>query len=247
MLKQISNVSSTLIINSYEGFYANGGAADLVLKDNIFNEYNAEKLTHISRCISKTIKTEILHESSHSFEPFGDSSSLLLQADLGVYNSASLHLKESHITFHTYIEDILDNFLIIRLELHISSCSEANIFESLKDIISADNDMKIFPNLLTIDYLRRGAKYGENSNTIINDNYNVLDINIDSNYDIFSNDTSNKTKSSLLLLSQEAMLNKYQSKNNFMSIDKISDLRNFLLKSYAEEFLVTDEVDARLI
>ena len=107
--------------------------------------------------------------------------------------------------------------------------------------------MKIFPNLLTIDYLRRGAKYGENSNTIINDNYNVLDINIDSNYDIFSNDTSNKTKSSLLLLSQEAMLNKYQSKNNFMSIDKISDLRNFLLKSYAEEFLVTDAADARLI
>ena len=137
--------------------------------------------------------------------------------------------------------------MIIRLELHISSCSEANVFESLKDIISADNDMKIFPNLLTIDYLRRGAKYGENSNTIINDNYNVLDINIDSNYDIFSNDTSNKTKSSLLLLSQEAMLNKYQSKNNFMSIDKISDLRNFLLKSYAEEFLVTDAVDARLI
>ena len=247
MLKQISNVSSTLIINSYEGFYANGSTADLVLKDNIFNGYNAQKLTHIARCISKTIQTEILHESSHSFKPFGESSSLLLQADLGVYNSASLHLKESHITFHTYIEDILDNFLIIRLELHISSCSEANVFESLKDIISADNDMKIFPNLLTIDYLRRGAKYGENSNTIINDNYNVLDINIDSNYDIFSNDTSNKTKSSLLLLSQEAMLNKYQSKNNFISIDKISDLRNFLLKSYAEEFLVTDAVDARLI
>ena len=41
--------------------------------------------------------------------------------------------------------------------------------------------------------------------------------------------------------------NKYQSKNNFMSIDKISDLRNFLLKSYAEQFLVTDAVDARLI
>ena len=39
MLKQISNVSSTLIINSYEGFYANGSTADLVLKDNIFNGY----------------------------------------------------------------------------------------------------------------------------------------------------------------------------------------------------------------
>ena len=247
MLKQISNVSSTLIINSYEGFYAHDGNADLILKENIFNKYNAQKLTNIARCISKTIKTEILHESSHTFEPFGDSSSLLLQADLGIYNSASLHLKESHITFHTYIEDILDNFLIIRLELHISSCSEANVFESLKDIISADDDIKIFPNLLTIDYLRRGAKYGENSNTIINDNYNIFDISVDSNYDIFSNNASNKTKSSLLLLSQEAMLKKHQSDNNFMSVEVISALRNFLLKSYAEEFLVTDLVDVGLI
>ena len=170
-----------------------------------------------------------------------------MQADLGIYNSASLHLKESHITFHTYIEDILDNFLIIRLELHISSCSEANVFESLKDIISADDDIKIFPNLLTIDYLRRGAKYGENSSIIINDNYNILDIDVDSNYNIFSNNVSNKTKSSLLLLSQEAMLNKHQSENNFMSIEAISALRNFLLKSYAEEFLVTDSADVGLI
>ena len=67
------------------------------------------------------------------------------------------------------------------------------------------------------------------------------------NYDIFSNNTSNKTKSSLLLLSQEAMLNKYQSNNSFMSIEVISALRNFLLKSYAEEFLVTDSVDVGLI
>jgi len=131
--------------------------------------------------------------------------------------------------------------------LHISSCSEANVFESLKDIISADDDIKIFPNLLTIDYLRRGAKYGENSNTIINDNYNILDISVDSNYDIFSNNASNKTKSSLLLLSQEAMLSKHQSDNNFMSVEVISALRNFLLKSYAEEFLVTDSVDVGLI
>ena len=46
MLKQISNVSSTLIINSYEGFYAHDGNADLILKENIFNKYNAQKLSH---------------------------------------------------------------------------------------------------------------------------------------------------------------------------------------------------------
>ena len=85
------------------------------------------------------IKTENLHESSHNFEPFGDSASLLIQADLSPYNNAVLHLKESHITFHTYIEDILNNFLIVRLELHISSCSESNVFNSLPEIISLNN------------------------------------------------------------------------------------------------------------
>jgi hypothetical protein len=32
-----------------------------------------------------------------------------------------------------------------------------------------------------------------------------------------------------------------------MSVEVISALRNFLLKSYAEEFLVTDSVDVGLI
>ena len=134
MLKKISNVSSTLIVNCYEGFYFHDNNFRFELEKNILNKYGAAKLTKIARQISKTIKTEILHESSHSFKPFGDSSSLLLQADLGLYNSASLHLKESHITFHTYIEDILDNFLVVRLEFHISSCSESNVFESLDEL-----------------------------------------------------------------------------------------------------------------
>ena len=243
MLKKISNVSSTLIVNSYEGFYFPDNNPNIVLEEKILEKYSSEKLTNIARRISKTIKTEILHESKHRFKPFGDSSSLLLQADLGLYNSASLHLKESHITFHTYIEDILDNFLVVRLEFHISSCSESNVFESLDDLISADNEDKVFPNLFTVDYLKRGSKYGENSNIIINETFDIFDINIDSNYDIFSNDASHLTKSSLLLLNEEAMLGKHQSINSFMSPEIILTLRKFLLKSFAEEYQIASSVD----
>ena len=243
MLKKISNVSSTLIVNSYEGFYFPDNKPNIVLEEKILKKYSSQKLTNIARSISKTIKTEILHESKHRFKPFGDSSSLLLQADLGLYNSASLHLKESHITFHTYIEDILDNFLVVRLEFHISSCSESNVFESLDDIISTNNKDKVFPNLLTVDYLMRGSKYGENSNIIINESFDIFDINIDSNYDIFSNEVSQHTKSSLLLLNEEAMFDKYQSENSFMSSEMIVALRKFLLKSFAEEYQIAGSVD----
>jgi len=243
MLKKISNVSSTLIVNSYEGFYFPDNNPNTVLEEKILEKYSSKKLTNIARRISKTIKTEILHESKHCFKPFGDSSSLLLQADLGLYNSASLHLKESHITFHTYIEDILDNFLVVRLEFHISSCSESNVFESLDDLISTDNEDKVFPNLFTVDYLKRGSKYGENSNIIINETFDIFDINVDSNYDIFCNDTSHLTKSSLLLLNEEAMLDKHQSVNSFMSSEIILALRKFLLKSFAEEYQIASSVD----
>ena len=244
MLKKISNVSSTLIVNCYEGFYFHDNNFRFELEKNILNKYGAGKLTKIARQISKTIKTEILHESSHSFKPFGDSSSLLLQADLGLYNSASLHLKESHITFHTYIEDILDNFLVVRLEFHISSCSESNVFESLDEIISMDNENKIFPNLFTVDYLKRGSKYGKSSDIVIKESSDIFDININPNYDVFSNDTSHLTKSSLLLLNEESMLKKHQLENNFISLETISTLRRFLLKSFAEEYQLDNSIDA---
>ena len=243
MLKKISNVSSTLIVNCYEGFYFHDNNSRLELEQNILNKYDAHKLTKIARQISKTIKTEILHESSHSFKPFGDSSSLLLQADLGLYNSASLHLKESHITFHTYIEDILDNFLVIRLEFHISSCSDSNVFKSLCEIISIDDDNKVFPNLFTVDYLRRGSKYGDSSDLIINESFDIFDININPSYDIFLNNVSHITKSSLLLLDEESMLKKHQLENNFISLETISTLRSFLLKSFAEEYQLSNSID----
>ena len=171
MLKKISNTSSTLIINSYEGFYLNNPKDTLAIQEKISKTYNSKNLMNIARKISQTIKTEILHESSHNFKPFGDSGSMLIQADLSLYNSATLHLEESHITFHTYIEDIYDNFAIVRLEYHISSCSEANVYNALREIILIDAKDYSFPDLISIDYIRRGAKFEHDSSEIIYDPY----------------------------------------------------------------------------
>ena len=134
MFKQISNVSRTLIINTFEGFYYEDSLNTKNAIEMILKSYSTNRLLTITREIAKSIKVQILNESTHSFKPFGDSASLLVGADLKDYNNGVLHLKESHITFHTYIEDALENFLIIRLELHICSCTEENVFLALPKI-----------------------------------------------------------------------------------------------------------------
>lgn len=231
MIKKISNVSTTLIVNTYESFYYGDNQDISDCEINISKKYNSENLLKVSRNISKTIQTEILHESSHNFKPFGDSGSLLIQADLNLYNSATLHLKESHITFHTYIEDILDNFAIVRLEYHISSCSDANVYNSLNDIILISEEC-FFPDLVTIDYIRRGAKYGNNPDDIIydtnNPNFNEYPM-----YHISSITPSMNTSHHTLLLDNEFMLNKFQQNNSFFQSDMISVLKKFLIASYS--------------
>ena len=230
MIKKISNVSTTLIVNTYESFYYGDHQDISDCEINISKKYNLENLLKISRNISKTIQTEILHESSHNFTPFGDSGSLLIQADLNLYNSAALHLKESHITFHTYIEDILDNFAIVRLEYHISSCSDANVYNSLKDIIQISEEC-FFPDLVSIDYIRRGAKYGNNPDDIIydknNPNFNEYPM-----YHISSIMPSMNTSHHTLLLDNQFMLNKFHQYNSFFQSDTISILKKFLIASY---------------
>ena len=233
MMKKISNVSTTLIVNSYECFYYTDSQNVMSCQNIISKRYNSKKLLAISRKISDAIETEILHESSHNFEPFGDSGSLLIQADLSLYSSATLHLKESHITFHTYIEDIYDNFAIVRLEYHISSCSEANVYNALREIILIDDKDYSFPDLISIDYIRRGAKFEHDSSEIIYDPYLH---NFDSYmmYRISSNIPTLNTSQHTLLLDTDLMLKKFQLDNNFLSIDCIKKLENFLLSSYSD-------------
>jgi len=251
MLKKISNTSSTLIINLYEGFYLSNPKDTLAIQEKISKTYNGNNLINIARKISQTIKTEILHESSHNFKPFGDSGSMLIQADLSLYNSATLHLEESHITFHTYIEDILKNYLIVRLEFHISSCSDANVFYSMHDIFQDSTDCNsLLPHLVTIDYLRRGAKFGNHSEDIINDDLDISDIKLKTLYHILSNNrfiNNPNTKNYVLLLNMKEMAEKLQAENSFLSIESIHQFRSFLLKSYASEYDQSDLLDLEYI
>jgi len=244
MIKEISNVSNTLIVNIYECFYYGDNQSIVDCQHNISKKYNSKNLLSISRKISQTIKTEVLHESSHNFSPFGDSGSLLIQADLNLYNSATLHLKESHITFHTYIENIYDNFVIVRLEYHISSCSNANVYNALQDLILIDDSDYSLPDMISIDFIRRGAKYGQDHNDII---YDKSPENFDkfSMYRISSIASSINTSNHILLLDDTAMLKKFQLDNSFFQADSIHALKSFLLLSYCNHEVDLESFDIK--
>ena len=108
MFDKINNVSHTLIINTFEGFYYRDSTKINDTLKRISESYKINNLLDLSRKIAKSIKVEILNESKHVFEPFGDSGSFLVGADVENYNTGAIHLKESHITFHTYLEDKLE-------------------------------------------------------------------------------------------------------------------------------------------
>ena len=117
-----------------------------------------------------------MNESKHVFEPFGDSSSFLVGADVENYNTGAIHLKESHITFHTYLEDKLENFFVIRFELHICSCTDENIFLSLPEIFGGSSNIPtqkklLNPHLIGIDYFRRGAVLMQDHTQTTNKNH----------------------------------------------------------------------------
>jgi len=249
MIKKINNTSSTLIINAFEGFYYDGSSNINIAKAQLEEKYHLDKLLSIARKISKTIKTEILHESSHNFEPFGDSASLLIQADLSPYNNAVLHLKESHITFHTYIEDILNNFLIVRLELHISSCSESNIFDSLPEIISLNNQKnnvnKVGAHLINIDYLLRGAKHNTSTKQVIKEECTIDDMPFKNLfYDIYNISKQYEnlaTQHYSMAIKIENLTKSLIHSNENIPIKSILKLRKFLVESYIEETLDSKE------
>ena len=70
MFKQISNVSRTLIINTFEGFYYEDSLNTKNAIEMILKSYSTNRLLTITREIAKSIKVQILNESTHSFKPF---------------------------------------------------------------------------------------------------------------------------------------------------------------------------------
>ena len=245
-IKKVSNLSHTLIVNTYEGFYYKEKASMQAALEDLSNSYNACKLLILARNSSDVIDAQILNESVHEFEPFGDSASLLIESDLTLYNNSVLHLKESHITFHTYIEDILENFLIVRFELHISSCSNADVFNVLPFIVNleekhSDSD-RLSPHIVHIDYIKRGARYNETSEKILIENH-TLDKNIYDNkyenlyYNIYSQ-TSFLTQHYGLVAQKNYFSDLLKYKHENLADTEIIKLKDFLIKSYLDQNLV---------
>ena len=123
--------------------------------NKIDSNFSIRKMIQMLTSVSKILDTKIINTSSHSFEPSGASvSSIIESEDYITGASGVIHLNESHISFHSYFEHSISNNIILRLELHISSCSNKSVYNSI-DVLSSDNDYENY-YAMTLDYFHRG-------------------------------------------------------------------------------------------
>ncbi len=154
MAPDISNTSQSLIINTYYIFKCDEKDRISVNKE-IEKKYSMSLVKNLMIKISKTLNTNILHTSSHSFEPAGVSLTSVIESNEPMFGSSSVaHLRESHISFHSYFENMLKDIIIMRLELHISSCSRKSVYFSFNDL--SENSLFENYDAITIDYFHRG-------------------------------------------------------------------------------------------
>ncbi len=154
MVPDISNTSQSLIINTYYIFKCNKSDRISVIKE-IEKKYSMSLIMNLMRDISKTLDTNILHTSSHSFEPAGVSLTSVIESNEPIFGSSGVtHLRESHMSFHSYFENSLKDMIILRLELHISSCSRKSVFFSFNNL--SKNSLFESYDAITIDHFHRG-------------------------------------------------------------------------------------------
>ena len=160
MKPNITNTSQTLVVNSYYGFSCNESNRYDVNK-KIEEKFNPVYLMSILEDISKTLETKILHTSKHTFKPSGTSLSSIIESTETVFGSSGVaHLNESHISFHSYFENSIKNIIILRLELHISSCSRKSVYFTLDNLM----EEQLFNSYdgLTLDFFHRGIDLEQN-------------------------------------------------------------------------------------
>ena len=154
MVPDISNTSQSLIVNTYYIFKCNKKDRILVNKE-IEKKYSMTLVMNLMDNISKTLDTNILHTSSHAFEPNGVSLTSVIESNEPMFGSSGVaHLRESHMSFHSYYENSLKDIIIMRLELHISSCSRKSVYFSFNDL-SKNSHFENY-DAITIDYFHRG-------------------------------------------------------------------------------------------
>tara|TARA_Y100000389_G_scaffold204493_1_gene257396 strand:- start:3036 stop:3683 length:648 start_codon:yes stop_codon:yes gene_type:complete len=188
MKPNITNTSQSLIINSYYG-YSCLEKKRLDVNNEIEKKFNAQYLMNVLTGISKTLDTNILHTSQHSFVPSGTSLSSIIESNEAVFGSSGvMHLNESHISFHSYYENSIQNIVIVRLELHISSCSRKSVYLALNNL--SDNHLFNGYDAITLDFFHRGINLMDS-----HDNYEIINSFIEEkskDYNIEINDVSKK-------------------------------------------------------
>ena len=150
----LTNTSQSLILNSYYGFECNQQNRVAINKE-IESKFNENYLVNMVKDISGSLDTTILNTSSHVFQPSGTSVASIIESDdIELGSSGVVHLNESHISFHSYFENSIKNIIILRLELHISSCSRKNVYHALDNL--SNNNLYETYDALTIDFFHRG-------------------------------------------------------------------------------------------
>jgi S-adenosylmethionine/arginine decarboxylase-like enzyme len=160
MKPNITNTSQTLVVNSYYGFSCSESNRYDVNK-KIEEKFSSVYLMSILEDISITLETKILHTSKHTFKPSGTSLSSIIESNETVFGSSGVaHLNESHISFHSYFENSIKNIIILRLELHISSCSRKSVYFTLDNLMGE----QLFNSYdgLTLDFFHRGIDLEKN-------------------------------------------------------------------------------------
>ena len=166
MIPDISNTSQSLVINTYYG-YTCSEKDKILTNKKIENDFSASFMMKMIQDISKTLETKIIHTSSHSFEPSGVSLASVIESNEPIFGSSGVaHLSESHISFHSYFENSLNDMIILRLELHISSCSRKSVYFALSDISKNDQFDKF--DAITLDFFHRGLDLESYENNGIN-------------------------------------------------------------------------------
>ena len=106
MYPDISNTSQSLVINTYYG-YTCSEKDKMMTNKTIENNFSASFMMNMMQDISKTLETKIIHTSSHSFEPSGVSLASVIESNEPIFGASGVaHLSESHISFHSYFENL---------------------------------------------------------------------------------------------------------------------------------------------
>jgi S-adenosylmethionine decarboxylase len=238
-LHGFNNLTKSLSFNMYDICYTRTKEEREAYIEYIDEQYNADRLTNISKSVSDIIGAYVLNVAKQDFVPQGASVTMLVSEGPVVEvpnesftespgplpDSVVIQLDKSHITVHTYPEFHPDEGIsTFRADIDVSTCGEISPLKALNHLIhSFDTD------IMTIDYRVRGFTRDKTGHKLFIDHeissiQNYIPDNIKNLYDMID-------------------VNVYQE-HTFHTKCKLKDfdLNNYLF-GYTKEKLGTEEIE----